>query len=326
MRRRDFIKVIGYAAAWPLSVSAQQSKKIPRLCFLTFDRGTLERTRFRPFFQALRDLGYVDGQTITIDYLSANGQGERFPDLAADCVRLKADVIVVTTTPAARAAKAATDSIPIVMYPLGDPVLTGLVASLNRPGGNVTGLTFMASGIAAKRLELLKAVVPKISRVLVLSYRVDPISAPQLEELESAAASLGVKLLVLDIRSADDIPAAFDAGVRESVEGVLTTAESIFAVQGKRVAELALEHKLPGMYPYRLMAAAGGLMAFDSYTPSFQARTATYVDKILKGANPRDLPVEQPTKFELIINTRTAKTLGLTIPLSLIVNADELIE
>ena len=160
----------------------------------------------------------------------------------------------------------------------------------------------------------------------MLSYRVDPISAPQLEELESAAASLKVKLLTLDIRSADDIPAAFDAGVREGVEGVLTTAESIFAAQGKRVAGLALEHKLPGVYPYRLMAADGGLMAFDSYTPSFQARTAIYVDKILKGANPRDLPIEQPTKFELIINMRTAKTLGVTIPQTLLATADEFIE
>jgi putative ABC transport system substrate-binding protein len=327
MRRREFIAVLGSTVvAWPLTARAQQSKKTPRLCFLTFDPGTLETTRFKPFFQALRDLGYVDGQTITIDYLSANGQGERFPDLAADCVRLKADVIVVTTTPAAKAAKAATGSIPIVMYPLGDPVVTGLVASLNRPEGNVTGLTFMASGIAAKRLELLKEVVPKISRVLVLSYRVDPISGPQLEELESAAASLGVKLLIQDIQSADDIPAAFDAGAREGAEGVLTTAESIFAAQGKRVVQLALEHKLPGMYPYRLMVDAGGLMAFDSYTSSFQARTATYVDKVLKGTNPRDLPIERPTKFELIINMSTAKTLGLTIPSSLIVRADELIE
>jgi putative tryptophan/tyrosine transport system substrate-binding protein len=327
VRRRDFITLVGGAAAtWPLAARAQQTKNIPRLCFLTFDPGTLETTRFKPLFQALRDLGYVDGQTITIDYLSANGQGERFPDLAADCVRLKAAVIVVTTTPAAKAAKAATGSVPIIMYPLGDPVVTGLVASLNRPGGNITGLTFMASGIAAKRLELLKEVVPKISRVLVLSYRIDPISAPQVAELEGAAASLGVKLLVINIRSADDIASAFDAGVSEGVEGVVTTAESIFAAQGKRVVQLALEHKLPGMYPYRLMVDAGGLMAFDSYTSSFQARTATYVDKILKGADPRDLPIEQPTKFELIINMRTAKTLGLTIPSSLIVRADDLVE
>jgi putative tryptophan/tyrosine transport system substrate-binding protein len=327
MRRREFI-TLGSSAMiiWPLAARSQQSKKIPRLCFLTFDPGTLESTRFKPFFQALRDLGYVDGQTITIDYLSANGQGDRFPTLASSCVQSKADVIVVTTTPAAKAAKAATSSIPIVMYPLGDPVVTGLVASLNRPGGNVTGLTFMASGLAAKRLELLKEAVPKISRLLVLSYRVDPIAAPQLKELAVAADTLGVQLLVRDIQTADDIRTAFDAAVGEGAEGVLTTAESIFAAEGKRVAQLALEHRLPGLFPYRLMVEAGGLMAFDSYTSSFQAITATYVDKILKGAKPADLPVEQPTKFELFINMRTAKTLGLTIPSSLIVRADELIE
>jgi putative ABC transport system substrate-binding protein len=325
MKRREFITLLGGAATWPLAARAQQSKKIPRLCFLTFDPGTLESTRFKPFFEALRDLGYVDKQTITIEYLSANGQGERFPDLAAACVQSKADVIVVTTTPAAKAAKAATGSIPIIMYPLGDPVMTGLVASLNRPGGNVTGLTFMATGLAAKRLELLKEAVPKISRALVLSYRVDPIAAPQLKELSVAADTLGVKLLVRDIQTADDITTAFYAA-GEGAEGVLTTAESIFAAEGKRVAQLALEHKLPELFPYRLMVEAGGLMAFDSYTPSFQALTATYVDKILKGANPADLPVEQPTKFELFINMGTAKTLGLTIPSSLIVRADELIE
>jgi putative tryptophan/tyrosine transport system substrate-binding protein len=284
-------------AAWPLTARAQQAKKIPRLCFLTFDPGTLESTkRFKSFFEALRDLGYVNGQTINIDYLSADGQGERFPVLAADCVRLKADIIVVTTTPAAKAAKAATGTIPIVMYALGDPVATGLVASLNRPGGNVTGLTLMASGLAAK------------------------------QELEAAAATLGLKLLIYDIQTADDIPDAFDVGAREGVDGVLTTVESIFAAQGKRVAQLALEHKLPGLYPYRAMVEAGGLMAFDSYTPSFQARTAIYVDKILKGVNPSDLPVEQPTKFELFINMSTARTLGLSIPSSLIVRADEMIE
>ena len=327
MRRREFITLLGGSAvAWPFAAGAQQPKKLPRLCFLTFDPGTPESTRFKVFFQALRDLGYVDGQTIAIDYLTADGQSERFPALAADCLRLKADIIVVTTTPAANAAKNATRSIPIVMYPLGDPEVTGLVASLARPGGNVTGLTFMASGLAAKRLGLLKEAVPKISRALVLSYRVDPIAAPQLEELEVAAASLGVKLLVQDIRTVDDIPAAFDAGAREGIEGVLTTAESIFAAQGKRVVQLAIEHRLPGVYPYRLMVDAGGLMAYDSYTLSFQAHTATYVDKILKGANPSDLPVERPTKFELVINLKTAKALGLTIPASLLATADTVIE
>ncbi len=255
-----------------------------------------------------------------------DGQAERFPALAADCVRLKADVIVVTTTPGAQAAKNATRTIPIVLHALGDPVATGLVASLARPGGNVTGVTQMSSGLAAKRLELLKEAVPRVSRVLVLAYLVDPIAPPQVKELETAARSLGVKLLVQDIRTADDLPAAFDAGAKERAEGLLVTSASIFVVHRKRVVELAAQHRMPGMYPYRLVVDAGGLMAYDSYTSDLQVRAATYVDKILKGAKPGDLPVEQPTTFELVINLKTAKALGLTIPPSLLLRADQVIE
>jgi putative tryptophan/tyrosine transport system substrate-binding protein len=312
--------------ALPLSIDAEQAGKAPRLCFLTFDPGTTQSNRFMPFFQRLRDLGYVDGQTITIDYLSADSRGERFPALAGECLRLKADIIVGTTTPAAQAAKTATHTTPIVMIPLGDPVATGLVASLGRPGGNVTGLTFMASGLAAKRLEVLREAVPRISRVLVLSYLVDPIATPQLKELESAARSLGVMLLIQDIRTADDLSAAFDAGARWRAEGLLATAESIFNVQGKRIVELAAQHRLPGMYPYRVVVDAGGLMAYNSYTPDLVARTATYVDRILKGAKPAELPVEQPTKFELVINLKTARLLGLTMPPALLLRADQVIE
>jgi putative ABC transport system substrate-binding protein len=328
MRRREFITFLsGMAVAWPFAARAQQTnKKVPRLCFLTFDPGALRSTRFTPFFEALRDMGYIDGQTLTIDYLSAEGQSDRFPGLAAECVQQKADIIVVTTTPAAKAAKNATRTIPIVMYPLGDPVATGLVGSLNRPGGNVTGLTMMASGIAAKRLELLREAVPGISRVLVLSYRVDPISEPQLKELEAAASSLGVTLLILNIENPDDISKAFDAGAGEGAQAVLTTAESIFAAESRRVVQLASQHRLPGLYPFKLMVEAGGLMAFDSYTPGFQAHTSMYVDKILRGAKPSDLPVEQPTKFELIINMKTAGALGLNIAPSLLLRADQLIE
>jgi len=325
MERRTFMALVsGGLLASPLAANAQPGK-IPRLCFLTFDPGTPQSSRFDVFFQGLRDLGYVDGQTITIDYLSA-GSGQGFPALATECLRLKAGIVVVTTTPAAQAAKNATRTIPIVMHSLGDPVATGLVASLARPGGNVTGTTLMAAGLAAKRLGLLKEIVPRISRVLVLAYLVDPIAAPQVKELESAAHSLGVKLLVRDIRTPDDLPAAFDAGARERAEGVLTTAESIFVAQRNRVVQLAAQHRLPGMYPYRGMVDAGGLMAYDSYTSSLQARTATYVDKILKGAKPADLPVEQPTKFELIINRKTAKALSLTIPSSLLLRADQVID
>jgi len=305
---------------------AQPSGTIPRLCFLTFDPGSLQSNRFSSFFKRLHDLGYVDGQTIAIDYLSADSHGERFADLAAECLRLKADVIVATTTPAARAAKQATQTIPIVMFLLGDPVATGLVTSLARPGGNVTGSTTMTSGLAAKRLELLTEAVPGISRVLVLSYLVDPIAKPQVKELQDAADALGVKLFVHDIRSADDLPAAFNAGAGEGAQGVLTTAESIFAAERKRLLQLAAQYRLPGLYPFRVLVDDGGLMAYDANTSSFQALTATYVDKVLKGAKPIDLPVEQPTTFELIINLKTANALGLTMPAALLARADDVIE
>ena len=327
MHRRTFLcgLTLGTLSA-PLATEAQPAKKLPRLCFLTFDPGTTQSNRFTPFFQRLRDLGYVEGQTVTIDYLSADGHGERFPALAVECVRLKADIIVVTTTPAARAAKNATHTIPIVMHMLGDPVATGLVASLARPGENVTGVTIMASGLSAKRLEILKAAVPRLSRVLVLSYLVDPIAAPQVRELESAARSLGVKLLVQDVRTGDDLPAAFDTGARWHADGLLTTAESILVVQRKRIVDLANQHRLPALYPYRTVVDSGGLMAYDSFTPDLQARTATYVDRILKGENPSQLPVEQPTKFELVINLKTAKKIGLTIPPNVLARADKVIK
>ena len=327
MDRRAFISTLaGGLLAAPLAAEAQPGK-VPRLCLLTFDPGTPQSSRFDAFFQGLRDLGYVNGQTITIDYLSAGtSQAVGFPALATECLRVKADIIVVTTTPAAQAAKNATHAIPIVMHSLGDPVARGLVASLARPEGNVTGTTLMASGLAAKRLGLLKEIVPRLSRVLVLSYLVDPVAAPQVKELESAAHSLGVKLVVRDIRTPDDLPAAFDAGARERAEGVLTTAESIFVAQRNQLIQLAAQHRLPGMYPYKLMVDAGGLMAYDSYTSDLQRRAGAYVDKILRGAKPGDLPVEQPTKLELVINLKTAKALGLTIPSSILQRADQVIE
>ncbi len=326
MHRRTFLGTLaGGLLAAPLAAEGQQAGKIPRLCFLELNAG-LWRSVYSPFFQGLRDLGYVDGQTITIDYLSADGQVERFPTLAADCLRLKADIVVASTTLAAQAAKKATRTIPIVMNGLGDPVASGLVVSLGRPGGNVTGVSMMSPGLAAKRLELLKEVLPRLSRALVLSDLGDSIAAPQLKELEHAAHSLGVNLLVRDIRTADDLPAAFDAGAKAHAEGLLTTAETRLSVYRDRVLELAARHRLPGMYPYRGWVDAGGLMAFISYTPKLQARTAFYVDRILKGAKPADLPIEQPTKFEFVINLKTAKALGLTIPPSVLQRADQVIE
>jgi putative tryptophan/tyrosine transport system substrate-binding protein len=324
MDRRRFL-LTSLTLAVPLAAVAQQAGKMPRLCFLAYNPD-LPRSAYHPFFQSLRDLGYVDGQTITIDYLSAGGQGERFANLAADCVRLKADVIVASTTVAAQAAKKATRTIPIVMHVLGDPVAAGLVGSLARPEGNVTGVSMMSPGLAAKRLELLKEALPRLSRVLVLSDLGDSIARPQLLELEHAANSLGVSLLIRDIRTAGDLPAAFEAGARERAGALLTTAETLLTVLRKPVIELAAQHRLPGMYPYRTAVDDGGLMAFTSYTPNLQARTAYYVDRILKGAKPGDLPVEQPTRFDLVINLKTARALGLTLPPSLLARADQVIE
>jgi putative tryptophan/tyrosine transport system substrate-binding protein len=327
-KRRDFITLLGGAAAvWPLAAHAQSPKNIPRLCFLTFDPGTLQSNRFDAFFQGLRDLGYANGRSIAIDYLSVEGNGERFPALAAECLRLKADIIAVSTTPAARAAMAATRTIPIVMIALGDPVRTGLVNSLAQPGGNVTGLSLMVPEVAAKRLGLLMEAVPGISRVLVLTYLADPIAPLQVKALEDAARSIGVTLQVHDIRTADDIPAAFDTAAGEHAEALLTTSESIFVAERARVAELAARYKLPAMYSFSTpVVDSGGLMAYDVSYPDLIRRAARYVDRILKGTKASDLPVEQPSKFEFSINLKTAKTLGLAIPPGVLAIADKVIE
>ena len=328
MRRRDLIVLLGGAAtAWQLTARAQQSRNIPRLCFLTFDPGSLQSTRFGAFFQALRDLGYVDGRTIALDYLSADGKSERFPALADECLRLKADIIAISTTPAAQAAKNATRTIPIVMIALGDPVGTGLVESLARPGGNVTGMSLMVPELAVKRLELLKDAVPGIARVLVLTYLVDPIAPLQVKALSEAAPSLGVTLQIQDIRTADDLLAAFDAGAAAHADGLLTTAESIFVAARERVNELAIRHKLPSMYPFSIQVTdARGLMAYDVDYPDLERRAANYVDSILKGARPSDLAIQQPTKFALVINLKTAREIGLTISEAFLQRADQLIE
>ena len=267
MRRRKFITLLGGAAvAWPLGAHAQQSKEIPRLCFLTFDPGTLQSRspRFDVFFDSLRDLGYVDGKTIAIDYLSADGKDGRFPALVSECLRLKADIIAVSTTPAAQAAKRATRTVPIVMIALGDPLGTGLVESIARPGGNVTGMSMMVPELAVKRLELLKEAVPKVSRVLVLSYLSDPIAPLQVAALDRVAPSLGVTLFVRDIRSGADLAPAFDAGVSEHVDGLMMTAESVLVVHSAQIIDFAARLRLPAVYQYPTQVKSGGLMAYDA--------------------------------------------------------------
>lgn len=307
----------------------QPSKPIPRLCYLGFGPGTFETRapRYDAFFDALRDLGYQDGRSIIIDYLSAEGRGERFPALVAECLRRKAEIIVPATTPAAQAAKDATRTIPIVMISLGDPVGTGLIDSLARPGGNITGVSLMFPELAVKRLELLKEAVPGISRVLVLAYLADPIAVLQLTAMKEASQSLGVTLQVHDIQTVDDLPAAFDAAVREGAEGFVVTLASIFNIHRARLSELAVRHRLPAVLPFSdLPRDGGGVIAFAAITDDLQRGAAGYINRILRGEKPADLPVVQPTRFELVINLRAAKALGLILPPAFLARANEVIE
>lgn len=315
--------------AVPMVVTAQPAKKIPRLCFLIFDPGTFETrpARWEAFFQRLSELGYVNGRTVTIDYLSAGGRHERFAELAEECLRRKADVIAVTTTPGGFAAKKATQTVPIVMLSLGDPVGTGLISSIARPEGNITGATMMTSDLAGKRLELLKETVPRLSRVLVLSNLADPIAPLQVKVLEATAPSLGVALVIRDIRAGEDLPAAFEAGLKARANGLIVTGESIFVVNRARLTELAAGHNLPAIYPWSLMVTdAGGLMAYDSNEPDLHRHAASYVDRIFKGAKPSELPIHRPTNVQLVINLKVARALGLTVPVPVLTRAHQVIE
>jgi putative tryptophan/tyrosine transport system substrate-binding protein len=333
MKRRYFTIGLGVSAAiqplLPWQAHAQQSTKVPRLCFLTFDPGTLRTRspRFDAFFQGLEHLGYVDGRTIEIRYLSADNNGDLFPALIDECLSLKPDVIAVTTTPAAHLLKKATSTVPIVMVALGDPLGTGIVDNLAKPSGNITGMSLIVPELAVKRLELLKELVPAITRVLVLSYLADPIAPLQVKAMEAAAPALSLSLQVHDIRTGDDIPKAFDAAKKAGAEGVLLTYESMFIVHRAKVTAGAARHNLPAIYPFRLLVTdAGGLMSYDAIPSDLHRQAASYVDRLLKGAKPSELPVQQPARFELSVNLRTAKALGLTIPPTLLARADEVIE
>lgn len=319
--------VVLFVAAGPSE--AQKSGKIPRLCFLTFDPGTLQTRspRFDGFFHGLRDLGYVDGRNIHITYLSADNKGDRFPALIDECLKLKPDVIAVTTTPAAHLLKKATRTVPVVMVALGDPLGTGLVDSLSKPSQNITGMSLMVPQLAVKRLELLKELVPGLSRVLVLSFLADPIAPIQVKEMEGAARSMSVTLQVEDIRTADDLPGAFAAASRAGAQGALVTEESMFIVHRAQVTQLAAKHRLPVVYPFVLAVTdAAGLMAYTVKTYQVHRNAAAYVDRILKGAKIADLPVLQPTEFELVISLKTAQALGIAIPAPLRLRATQLIE
>ena len=329
MDRRAFLgTVAGSLLVVPLAAEAQQAGKVPRVGFLSGgSRSDSVQRAVDEVRQGLRELGYVEGQTIAIEYRWAEGKEERFPDLASELIRLEVDVIFAAVAAAVRAARHATKTIPIVTV-VNDPVAAGFVASLARPGGNITGLSMMSPAVVGKQLELLRQVVPKISRVAVLANPTNPGNAAQLRQAEVVARALGMRLQPLEARSLSEIDSAFAAMTRERADALLVLLDPRLArpAQRERIAELAARSRLPAMYALRLYVEAGGLMAYGADIFDLYRRSAIYVDKILKGAKPGDLPIEQPTKFELVINLKTAKALGLTIPPALLQRADQVIE
>jgi len=306
--------------------NAQQPKKVPRIGFLSGDSPTPSSARYEVFRQRLRELGYVEGKNIVIEYRWAEGKLDRFPALAAELVRLKVDVIVTWGPTATLSAKEATNTIPIVMANDADPVASGVVASLARPGGNITGFSTLSPELSGKRLELLKEIVPKLSRVAVLGASTSTSSALALRETELAAGALGVQLQFLDVQTPNDIEIAFRAASKGRAEAVLVLGGPVLVFQRTQFVELAAKSRLPAIYPQSEYVEDGGLMSYGTNVADLYRRAAVYVDKILKGTKPADLPVEQPKKFEFVINLKAAKQIGLTIPPNVLVRADKVIK
>src|SRR5215471_17138860 len=305
--------------------AAAQPGKIPRIGYLIGQSRSTAAVRIDPFRQGLRELGYVEGKNIVIEWGSSEQKLGPLPALAAELVSLKVDIIVTGGPSPTRAAKEATTTIPIVMTQVGDPVATGFVASLAQPGGNITGLSTLAPGLSGKRLELLKETISKLSRVAVLGTSTDPETAQSLEEVDLAARALKVKLQYLDILDPKDIGTAFQAAGKGRADAVLLLNSSLFSSYRTRIAELAAKSRLPGIYNQTNFVEAGGLMSYGVNRNDLDRRAASYVDKILKGAKPVDLPVEQPKKFEFIINLKAAKQIGLSIPPNVLARADKVI-
>jgi putative ABC transport system substrate-binding protein len=318
-----FLPLVLAVLTAPLAIPAQQPPaKTARIGFL----GDVPSFIDEAFRQGLRELGYVEGQNIAIEHRAPDWKYERLPALAAELVRLKVDVIVAASPPATKAAQQATSTIPIVFTVSGDPVAEGFVASLARPGGNLTGLATISPELVGKQLEMLKAVAPKVSRVAVLQNPDQPSHARAVQLAEEPARAHGVQLQVVKARTPSEIDAALAAMRSQRAGGLLVMRDAVFRAQRAQIVGLAAKSRLPAVYGLREEAEAGGLMAYGSSVPQLFRRAATYVDKILKGAKPADLPVEQPTKFELVINMKTAKRLGLTVPQSLLLQADLVIE
>ena len=326
MNRRDASLLIGGAPlAWQLVARAQQSAKIPQIGILTLSVAS-SMPAFEGFRQGLRDLGYVEGQNIVLELRFAQGRPERLAAMAIELAQMKVDVIVIESAQAARAAGDASKAIPIVMAVVGDPVRAGLVTSLARPGGNITGLSTLSPELSGKRLQLLKEVVPHAMRVAVIWNDSNPAAAGNLAETRTAARSMGVDLQSVEVRNASDLDLALEAVAAARPSAFLALTNGMFLANRTRIVEFTARSRLPAIFPDREFVQAGGLMAYGpSLTANFR-RAAGYVDKILKGAKPADLPVEQPTQFELVINLKTARALGITIPPSLLLRADEVIQ
>ena len=326
MKRREFMTLLGGAtAAWPLAVRAQQAGKLLTIGFLGQNTRSAGSEWTAAFVQRLRELGWTDGRTIAIEYRWGEGREQRFAEVAAEFVRLKVDIIVVSGTPAVMASKRATSTIPIVFATAGDPVGNHLVDSLARPGGNVTGLSVQSNELAGKRIELLREVVPGLRRLAILGNVGNPFTVLELAEVQAAAGTFGLEVDTLEIRSAREIAPAFDT-IKGRSEALYVCVDGLLSTNRIPINILAVGARLPTMHGTREYVEGGGLMSFGANYPDLFRRSADYVDKILRGAKPADIPVEQPTKFDLVINVTTAKALGLNIPDKLLAIANEVIE
>jgi putative ABC transport system substrate-binding protein len=317
--------ILGLAAA-PLAAEAQPTGKVYRIGMLETRSTALNAANIEAFRHGLLELGYKEGQNLEIVYRSSDGHDERFPGLASELVRLKVDLILTRGTPAALAAKRATQTIPVVMAASADPVGSGLVASLGRPGGNVTGLSSADVEVYAKRVELLRELLPKLTRIVAIFNMGNPVIPPQWHVVEATAGFLGIQAQLLDVRRPEDLRRAFDAAAKQRAEAVIVGVGSVTQGNLRTIAELAAKQRLPSVYGAKEYVDFGGLMTYGTSDPHMYRRAATFVDKIFKGATPSDLPVEQPTTFELVINLKAAKAIGLTIPPPLLRRADEVIQ
>ena len=326
MKRREFVTLLGSAAIpWPLAAGAQQLRKLPTIGFFGQSTRSAASEWAAAFVQRLRELGWIDGRNVAIEYRWAEGREERFAEIAAEFVRLKVDIIVTSGTPQVVAAKQATSVIPIVFAAAGDPVASGLVASLARPGGNATGLSSLVADLAGKRLELLREVVPALRRLAIMGNVGNPLTVLELGEVQAAAGTLGLEVHTLEIRQAQDITPAFEA-LKGRADALYVCIDALVNANRIRINTSALGARLPTMHGSRDYVEAGGLMSYGPNYPDLFRRSADYVDKILHGAKPGDIPVEQPTKFDLVVNLTTARALGLDLPPTLLARADEVIE